>query len=392
MNYRVHFLDEQKTFDEVMGELLSAHWIGFDTEFVGEKTYIPVLCLIQVVAEQNIYLVDPLRIKDLQRFLDLISKPEILKITHAGDNDYRLLNTLYGTVPQNTFDTQIAAGFVGYNYPAGFGKIVERELSVTLAKSHTVADWETRPLDPKALDYAVEDVKYLPALHHKLTHKLRRLQREPWAREENRKWESAQFYHVDPFKEALANDYIHQLDFREKVFLMRIYQWRRQKALEYNIPKETVLQNRHISTVLRATKGGPNAFRSNRTMPEGVWRKYLPDWQTIWETKASDAERAWLNALPAPAPDDPEHEWSMELLYHFVKLQCMENEISAALLLPKGDFNKLKAGALDPDDSLLDGWRAELLGKNLVQWLQERNAVKVVWEGQDCILRMDDSI
>ena len=70
----------------------------------------------------------------------------------------------------------------------------------------------------------------------------------------------------------------------------------------------------------------------------------------------------------------------------------MENEISAALLLPKGDFNKLKAGALDPDDSLLDGWRAELLGKNLVQWLQERNAVKVVWEGQDCILRMDDSI
>ena len=388
MNYRVHFLDQQNTFDETMAGLVSSPWIGFDTEFVGEKTFIPVLCLIQVVVEQHIYLIDSLQIKDLQSFLDLISNPEILKITHAGDNDYRLLNTLYGTVPQNTFDTQIAAGFVGYNYPAGFGKIVERELGVSLAKSHTVADWESRPLDPKALDYAVEDVKYLPALHHKLTHKLRRLQREPWAREENRKWESARFYYVDPYKEALANDYIHQLDFREKVFLLRIYQWRRQKALEFNIPKETVLQTRHISTVLRATKDGPNAFRSNRTMPEGVWRKYLPEWQTIWQTKANDDERAWLNALPAPAPDDPEQEWSMELLYHFVKLQCMEHEISAALLLPKGDFNKLKAGGNDFDGSLLSGWRAELLGKNLVQWLLEREVVQVTWEGNDCILRM----
>ncbi len=370
-----------------MESLAGTSWIGFDTEFVGEKTYIPVLCLIQIVTEHNIYLVDTLQINDLQPFLDIISNPDILKITHAGDNDYRLLNTLFGTVPLNTFDTQIAAGFVGYNYPAGFGKIVERELRVTLAKSHTVADWEARPLDPKALDYAVEDVKYLPALHNKLTAKLRRLQRENWAREENRKWETAQFYAVDPYKEALANDYIHQLDFREKIFLLRIYQWRREKAAAFNIPKETVLQTRHISTVLRATKDGPHAFRANRTMPEGIWRKYLPEWQDIWQKPATDFERTWLNALPAPAPDDPDHEWAMELMYHFVKRQCLEHEISAALLLPKGEFNKLKSGGTF-DDSLLSGWRAELLGANLVNWLQQQGNLSLHWEKEACILRM----
>lgn len=389
MNYRVHFLNEQQAFDELMGSLTDTAWIGFDTEFVGEKTYIPVLCLIQVVAEQNIYLIDTLQINDLTGFLGLVANPEILKITHAGDNDYRLLNTLYGTVPLNTFDTQIAAGFVGYNYPAGFGKIVERELGVTLAKSHTVADWEARPLDPKALDYAVEDVKYLPALHHKLTNKLRRLNREPWAREENRKWESEKFYFTDPYKEALANDYIHQLDFREKIFLLRIYRWRREKALEVNVPKETVLQNRHISTVLRATKDGPNAFRSNRTMPEGIWRKYLSDWQSLWQAKPTPEERSWLEELPAPAPDDPEHEWSMELLYHFVKQRCLAHEISAALLLPKGDFNKLKGEGNGFDNALLHGWRAELLGKNLVQWLQQRGYVTITWQDDLCLLKMD---
>lgn len=389
MNYRVHFLNQQQAFNELMENLAGTAWIGFDTEFVGEKTYIPVLCLIQVVAEQNIYLIDPLQINDLTGFLGLVSNPNILKITHAGDNDYRLLNTLFGTVPQNTFDTQIAAGFVGYNYPAGFGKIVERELGVTLAKSHTVADWEARPLDPKALDYAVEDVKYLPALHHKLTNKLRRLNRESWAREENRKWETEKFYYTDPYKEALANDYIHQLDFREKVFLLRIYRWRREKAMEVNVPKETILQNRHISTVLRATKDGPNAFRSNRTMPEGVWRKYLPEWQNLWQTKPTPEERNWLEELPAPAPDDPEHEWSMELLYHFVKQRCLEQEISAALLLPKGDFNKLKGEGNGFDNSLLHGWRAELLGENLVRWLQQRGYLRIQWQDGNCLLKMD---
>ncbi|HNL38234.1 MAG: hypothetical protein U0U46_00860 [Saprospiraceae bacterium] len=387
MNYQVHFLDRQDEFDRQMDAIAQSPWIGFDTEFVGEKTFIPVLCLIQIVIEQDIFLVDTMKIKDLSRFLSIVADPNVLKITHAGDNDYRLLFTLYGTVPQNTFDTQIAAGFVGYNYPAGFGKIVERELRVTLAKSHTVADWESRPLDPKAVEYAVEDVKYLPSLHHRLSGKLRRQQRESWAREENRKWEAASFYTVDPYKEAIANDHIHQLNFREKVFLLRIYAWRREKAAELNIPKETVLQSRHISTVLRSTKDGPNGFRSNRTLAEGIWRKFLPEWQELWKMPVTEKETIFINALPAPAPDDPELEWAMELLYHFVKKQCIEHEISAALLLPKGDFNRLKEGN-NFDENLLSGWRATLLGENLVNWLLKRHPINMSWKDGVCELTM----
>jgi ribonuclease D len=387
MNYSVHFLDRQSDFDEAMDSIAKAAWVGFDTEFVGEKTFVPILCLIQIVVEHHIYLVDTLRVTDLTRFLDIVADPAVLKITHAGDNDYRLLNILYGTVPQNTFDTQIAAGFVGYNYPAGFAKIVERELRVTLAKSHTVANWEARPLDPKAVDYAIEDVKYLPALHSKLTHKLRLLHREAWAREENQKWEQPECYRTDPYKEALANDHIHQLDFKEKILLLRLYQWRREKAATLNVPKETVLQNRHVGAVLKATKGGQNAFKANRTLHEGIWRKYLPEWENLWKTPATDAEREFLKSLPAPAPDDPDREWAMELLYHFVKHRCLENEISAALLLPRGDFNRLKSGnGFDAD--LLGGWRADLLGQDLVAWLNRQGQISMDWENGACVLRM----
>ncbi len=390
MDYKIHFLDRQADFDTVMAGLASAPWVGFDTEFVGEKTYIPVLCLIQVVTEHDIYLIDTLQINDLRSFLTIVENPDVLKITHAGDNDYRLLHTLYGTVPQNTFDTQITAGFVGYNYPAGFGKIVEKELGISLAKSHTVADWAARPIEPKALNYAVEDVKYLPALHTKLTNKLRRKNRESWAREENRKWESPVFYIVDPNKEVLSNDFIHQLDFREKVFLMRIYQWRRERAAELNVPKETVLQSRHVSTVLRAIKDGPNAFRANRTLSENVWKRNLTDWENLWKTKAEPHEKAFLDALPKPLPEDPQREWTMELLYHFVRWQCIEHEISAALLFPKGDFNRLKDRSGDFDPSILQGWRAELMGDRLVQWLQTGRRIEMNWEADGCKLIMDN--
>lgn len=363
-------------------------WIGFDTEFVGEKYYIPVLGLLQIVSEQNIYLVDTLKIRDLSTFLGIIEDPEVLKITHAGDNDYRLLNTLFGVVPKNTFDTQIAAGFVGYNYPCGFGKIVEKELKITLAKSHTIADWEARPLDPKALKYAVEDVEYLPVLHEKLTNKLKRHKRESWAREENRKWEEAAFYEINPNKEFFANDMIYQLDNREKIFLMRIYRWRLETAASMNIPKETVLQSRFISTVVRATKGGANAFKANRTMQENIWKKHLNTWTALWQAPVQDAEKELIEGLTRPAPEDPEREWTMELLYHLVKKQCLEHEISAALLFPRPDFNRLKSGSEDFDHSLLDGWRAELMGRELVEWFKKGRRIAVNWSDHQCVLSM----
>jgi ribonuclease D len=388
MSYRVHYVDRQADFDRVIEEISIHQWIGFDTEFVGEKTYIPVLCLLQIVVENNIYLVDILRIHDISRFLKLLENPEILIITHAGDNDYRLLNTLYGTIPNNTFDTQIAAGFVGYNYPAGFSKIVEKELRISLAKSHTVTDWEKRPLSEKALDYAVEDVKFLPELHHILDKKLQKLKRQNWAREENRKWENPEFYRTDPDKELLSNDHVFQLDFREKVFLKRLYRWRIERAISLNLPRETVLQGKHFGSIVRGIKDGANGMRANRTLNEGVWRKFIEEWTALWKNKATPEEIAFFESLPKPPPENPEREWTMELLYHFIKKRCLEHEISAALLFPKGDFNRLKSGSEDFDHSLLEGWRAELMGPELTSWLKKGKKLTMQWANGACTLHM----
>ncbi|HHH49976.1 MAG TPA: ribonuclease D, partial [Saprospiraceae bacterium] len=108
----------------------SVKWMSFDTEFVGEKRFYTLLCLIQVATENGFYFIDTLKLKNLEPFYKLIRDPKILKITHAGDNDYRLLNIVGGVVPKNVFDVQLAAGFIGYKYPISFRKITFAELQI----------------------------------------------------------------------------------------------------------------------------------------------------------------------------------------------------------------------------------------------------------------------
>ena len=143
--------------------------IGIDTEFVGEKRYKPLICLIQTASEIGNYIIDPLVISDLSPFLQLIENPNILKITHAGDNDYRGFYQNFGILPKNIFDTQIASAFLDVKYPISFKKLVETEFNYHLDKSHTVTQWDNRPLTGDQLQYALDDVLPLIELYERLT-------------------------------------------------------------------------------------------------------------------------------------------------------------------------------------------------------------------------------
>ena len=74
-------------------------WLALDTEFIGERRYETLLCLIQVASPNGYFLIDPIKITDLTDFLRLIEDEKILKLTHAGENDYRLLNQNWGDNP-----------------------------------------------------------------------------------------------------------------------------------------------------------------------------------------------------------------------------------------------------------------------------------------------------
>ena len=65
-------------------KLAASEQIAFDTEFVSERTYRPVLCLIQVASDGELALIDPIEIKDLAPFWRALADPGHETIVHAG--------------------------------------------------------------------------------------------------------------------------------------------------------------------------------------------------------------------------------------------------------------------------------------------------------------------
>ena len=61
------------------------------------------------------------------------------------------------------FDVQIAAGLVGFEYPAGYGSLLSKLLGQRLHKGETRTDWRRRPLIASQIEYALDDVRYLDA-------------------------------------------------------------------------------------------------------------------------------------------------------------------------------------------------------------------------------------
>ena len=140
--------------------LAAVSTFGFDTEFVGEDTYHPRLCLVQVATPERLFLIDPLTAGPLDAFWKLVVDPARVVVVHAGREEVRLCRLWTGQTPGNLFDLQLAAGLVGMPYPIGHGPLVNQVLGVQLAKGETLTEWRRRPLTAAQIRYAFDDVRY----------------------------------------------------------------------------------------------------------------------------------------------------------------------------------------------------------------------------------------
>ena len=73
----------------------------------------------------------------------------------------------FNLILTSVFDTQQAASLLGFQR-TGYGNVVAEICDITLAKEHSQYDWGQRPIDEDALQYAIDDVRYLPEVAHAL--------------------------------------------------------------------------------------------------------------------------------------------------------------------------------------------------------------------------------
>src|SRR5947209_1745452 len=113
-----------RDFNKLCQDLAAAPQIAFDTEFVSEHTYRPQLCLVQVAAAGRLAVIDTLAVSDMTPFWHLLAQGGHETLVHAGREELLFCVQAVGRRPERLFDVQIAAGLVGFEYPAGYGSLM----------------------------------------------------------------------------------------------------------------------------------------------------------------------------------------------------------------------------------------------------------------------------
>jgi ribonuclease D len=154
--------------------------VALDTEFSMGVRYGCRLCVVQLGWRDEIVLVDAQAV-NVGPLEDLFASSSV--ITHAGHNDYEVLDEAVGRRPASGFDTQVAARFLGYPEP-GLHALTTELLGIELDKSQQRVDWTRRPLSEKTLHYAASDVAHLFDLRDAVVERLVERGRLDWVLED----------------------------------------------------------------------------------------------------------------------------------------------------------------------------------------------------------------
>ena len=352
--------------DDLCRRLHEAGRFALDTEFVGERTYLPRLCLVQIATAEFIALVDTLEIPSMNPLWDLVADPLVEKVLHAAREDLRL--AYFGgqkRLPQGILDTQIAAGLMGLpSYPLSYARLVEALMGVRLSKGETRSEWDRRPLSPAQLEYARDDVRYLLPMADKITRLLDRLGRTAWLREEMGRFSEARTYETDPEDAYLRLRNARGMAARPTALLRAVTAWREREALARDVPTRTLLRDEVLVELAQRPPRRITDFRRLRGFPEGEDVSLGPPL-----LDALNAARALPDdQLPPPltggGPEETPRERALgDLLYALGEALCLERDLASELVLTKADALAVARGRTG--GALLSGWRAATVGEDL---------------------------
>lgn len=358
----------------------NAEWIAFDTEFVSEFSYFPELCLIQVAATGDILaVIDPLEVQDVTPFWQTLVDGDHETLVHAGREEYRFCRRAAGEAPQRWFDIQLAAGMAGLDYPASYGKLINRLLRKSLKKGETRTDWRRRPLSKAQIDYALQDVIHLREMVDKLQGMLNQQGRTRWLVDETCDWmqridegESRERWRRVSGSSGLPP--------KSLKIVRAVWRWREAEAQRRDCPAKRVLRDDLIVELARRGKSSVREILAIR----GLQRRGLQGhYQDIADCIAAALEDD--EALPKVNRPDlpPQADLLEKFLGAALTMVCRQHAIAPSIVGTVQDVRDLLSHELGmagngTAPALATGWRAEIIGNRFSQLLKGQAAIRIV--------------
>jgi len=354
----------------MVDHLKSAGTFAFDSEFIGEMSYEPQLCLVQTATTQRVFIVDPLSGLDMTPLWELIADAAVEKIVLAGQQDFPPAVQRTGRAPANIMDVQIAAGFISVEYPLSLVRLLEQFVGVSVGKAHTASHWGNRPLSDVQMRYAADDVRYLPAAREAIAVELAKLDRAAWAREECAAIEDIALYLPSPAMLYMRVRGRDRLSRRQLGILRELAILRDQAARQENLPPRTLMNDGVLLALTRHWARSVADLDNIKGLPRPVESQYG---RQIVEATARAMAMPPEQLPPAGVSDDSPLQDRVDEIWTAMGQFCIEHSIALALVASRKEvartFRAAKTGQPLEQYRLLRGWRKELLGDFLKKWM-----------------------
>ncbi len=328
-----------------------------------EKTYSPVLCLVQVANRDFSCCIDPLALESIEPFLSLLSASGTETILHSCRQDFEAFDTRSTLLPHRLFDSQIAAAFCGLGDQVSYAALVEQICDVKLAKTHTRADWSARPLSQGELDYAMDDVLYLHEIRDSLQRKLDASDRSEWFREECVRQLNPLNWQVSPETAWKKLKGAVRLPSMAHETARQLAIWREQQAVKRNRPREWILSTKSLLEVARLSPQSKQELGKIEGVNQGVLRQSA---ESILHISSSTERR---NDAPAlwHSPDllEPAQRKRVKAVMAEIRQIAEELNIAPSLLANRNMVEKFIRGCHEVD--LFQGWRKQAAGDRVFE-------------------------
>ena len=366
MSADYQYIDCSEQLAEFCGKIQNAGYCAIDTEFVREKTYYPILALIQIASEKHLACVDPLVIDNFEPLVSLIQNPNLIKVFHSPSQDIEVLFQQFSHMPQPIFDTQLAAAVLGYDHQIGYADLVNQITGVKLEKKHTRANWNRRPLSQDEIDYAMDDVRYLLPVYQTLKTELENKKRYAWIENDLIAMTSISNYQVETANLWRRLKGVQKLKGVELQIARYLCEWREQKAQQKNLPRRWIVKDDLIIDVARLKPSKLSDLDAIREVSEKFIQRY-----------GDTLMRLVTTAQNTPPKDWPSHEAKNSLSTHQQALgDCLmalcrvfaeDNQIALATLATRKDIDNLITNR--KNSRLSQGWRFDMAGEKLLDFI-----------------------
>jgi len=327
---------------------------AIDTEADSLHRYRESLCLIQFADRNSCVLIDPLAIDDLSALGEYLSVATVWM--HGADYDMTMFKRQFAALPAVVYDTQIGARLLGVRR-FGLGDLVSHYFGVDLSKSSQKADWGKRPLSPKMIEYALNDVHYLLEMGDKIVAELEEKGRYSWFLESCLAARQRVLERDDSKEENWRVQGSGKLEPYGLACLRALWHWRDAEAKVWDRPSFMVAPNRQllewsIDLDSRKTISPPSHYRPDRVKR---FRAALAAAQELPESEWPERPTGKRRKR------DRDFEKKVDALLSAREQAATQLDIEGSLIAPRAILESLAAGEVQPAEVLLN-WQRECLG------------------------------